>query len=90
MDRSQEDPVNVLEQTDSLAKPHDQDSQEQIVLKEYTFAYVPKNGRLPKATKNNCFFIFQSACAMKLNWSAQSHFLLGVTGLVCSHGIQRV
>lgn len=67
---SQNDPVNVLEWTDSLAKLHAQDSQEQIVLKKYTFAYITKNDRLPKVTKNNCFFIFYSACAMKLNWSA--------------------
>lgn len=70
MDYSQNDPVNVLEWTDSLAKTHHQDSQEQIVLKKYTFAYVTKDGGLPKVTKNNCFFIFYSACAMKLNWSA--------------------
>lgn len=62
--------VNALEWTNSLAKPHNQDSQEQIVLKKYTFAYVTKNGRLPKVTKNNCFFVFYSACAMKLNQSA--------------------
>lgn len=70
MESCQNDPVNALEWTDSLAKTHNQDSQEQIVLKKYTFAYVTKNGRLPKVTKNNCFFIFYSACAMKLNWSA--------------------
>lgn len=70
VDSCQNDPVNALEWTDSLAKTHKQDSQEQIVLKKYTFAYVTKNGRLPKVTKNNCFLIFYSACAMKLNWSA--------------------
>lgn len=34
MDYSQNLPVNVLEWTDSLAKTHQEDSQEQIVLKK--------------------------------------------------------
>lgn len=33
VDSCQNDPVNALEWTDSLAKTHNQDSQEQIVLK---------------------------------------------------------
>lgn len=70
VDSCQNDPVNALEWTDSLAKTHNQDSQEQIGLKKYTFVYISKNGRVPKVTKNNCFFIFHSACAVKLNWSA--------------------
>lgn len=72
MDYSQNLPVSVLEWTDSLAKTHQEDSPEQIVLNIYiyTFAYVTESGRLPEVTKNNCFFIFDSAWAMKLNWPA--------------------
>lgn len=62
--------VNALEWTDSLAKPHNQDSQEQIILKNIHSLMLLKHGRLPKVTKNNCFFVFYSVHAMKLNWSA--------------------